>query len=567
VCALRLRSLLKTTVCPWCKSTHPHIYIGRDEKALYRVTGWEEKELGMYFEEERCRSQVLANRDAVCVLCKADNKAHMGKQIFQSKAELQHHLDTVHKQLMCDFCLKHKPVFPHEHQLYATRQSLLAHQNAPKTGHPVCAVCRTRFYSDDELQVHCRERHEQCHICARHQSPTRTTSNNNNSCYYEDYQALSKHFAEKHYVCTEPVCVEMRFVVFGSELEYKAHQQQVHFGQVKMQRSQQRLAARIEVPFSAGTGGRRSGGSTATSSRSTIGITTTTNATTNNTTTNTSAPNHHTLVQKAPLIDTTWFMFDPESATAHAQTMFSLVHQNKEFAAYLASTNQATRHDQLRQTCRQFQRGRIDASQLIGYLKASGFDVEGVCQRLEELVVDRARQVELRRAREDYVKLQAAFPALPSTGSNSGTNNTNTINGVIRGRIVAPSLAAPAVRRPGTLVDPARDPLALIGSLRLGSSRPPLPGPVPAPKPKPSQFPKLPQAPKPPTNQATPSRPHAKPVMSDADDSDAVFTIGGQHLQQSTTEPESRVKQKKQLLMRFGGFSNPVNNTDDDSKR
>jgi hypothetical protein len=34
-------------------------------------------------------------------------------------------------------------------------------------GHPECAFCRSSFYGDDELFEHCRDKHEQCHICVR----------------------------------------------------------------------------------------------------------------------------------------------------------------------------------------------------------------------------------------------------------------------------------------------------------------------------------------------------------------------------------------------------------------
>lgn len=31
--------------------------------------------------------------------------------------------------------------------------------------HRLCEYCRENFYSDDELFIHMRDRHEQCHIC------------------------------------------------------------------------------------------------------------------------------------------------------------------------------------------------------------------------------------------------------------------------------------------------------------------------------------------------------------------------------------------------------------------
>lgn len=48
-------------------------------------------------------------------------------------------------------------------------------------GHPECHFCKINFYGNDELFEHCRDKHEQCHICVRegvrHQ-------------YYENYNSL-----------------------------------------------------------------------------------------------------------------------------------------------------------------------------------------------------------------------------------------------------------------------------------------------------------------------------------------------------------------------------------------
>lgn len=33
--------------------------------------------------------------------------------------------------------------------------------------HPLCEFCHECFFSDDELYVHMRERHEKCFVCDR----------------------------------------------------------------------------------------------------------------------------------------------------------------------------------------------------------------------------------------------------------------------------------------------------------------------------------------------------------------------------------------------------------------
>lgn len=88
-------------------------------------------------------------------------------------------------------------------------------------GHPECGFCRQRFYGDDELYTHCREKHERCHICDRR-------SNNRQQQYYVDYQALEGHFQKDHFLCLDQECLDKKFVVFETQMDLKAHQLEEH---------------------------------------------------------------------------------------------------------------------------------------------------------------------------------------------------------------------------------------------------------------------------------------------------------------------------------------------------
>lgn len=88
-------------------------------------------------------------------------------------------------------------------------------------GHPECGFCRQRFYGDDELYAHCRDRHERCHICDR-RSSTRQQQ------YYIDYNALEDHFQKDHFLCLDKECLDKKFVVFESQMDLKAHQLECH---------------------------------------------------------------------------------------------------------------------------------------------------------------------------------------------------------------------------------------------------------------------------------------------------------------------------------------------------
>lgn len=144
---------------------------------------------------------------------------------------LHRHVKQKHGKLMCDLCTRNKKVFTHEHELF-TFGELRRHEKfgddhpgaidqSGFKGHPECGFCRERFYGDDELYQHCREKHERCHICDR-RSPGSQVQ------YYLNYQMLEKHFEKAHFVCLDAECQANKTNVFESEMDLKAHQLSSH---------------------------------------------------------------------------------------------------------------------------------------------------------------------------------------------------------------------------------------------------------------------------------------------------------------------------------------------------
>lgn len=130
-----------------------------------------------------------------------------------------------------DLCTRNKKVFTHEHELFSMAE-LRRHEKhgddrpgavdqSGFRGHPECGFCRERFYGDDELYAHCRDRHERCHICDRR-------SGNRQQQYYVDYNALEDHFQKDHFLCLDRECLDKKFVVFESQMDLKAHQLDAH---------------------------------------------------------------------------------------------------------------------------------------------------------------------------------------------------------------------------------------------------------------------------------------------------------------------------------------------------
>jgi hypothetical protein len=260
ICSLRLRALYNSKLCPICKSPSEFVFICKsldssrefmvNEGKLLKAQSSCNSAHGIYYENDSvsgfCESllQLQCPFNSPNALEKTTltptNKCQPCLKHFKTKFELRRHVQTSHELLMCEICLEHKKCFTVELALY-NRSSLQKHQK--DANHPRCKVCDRIFYSEDELAEHNRHEHELCHICQRTGHPNR---------YFLNYTRLEEHFGRDHFLCPEPLCKELKFVVFENELEYKAHQAEVHLSHQKMQRSQQRHLQRLNISFGGG---------------------------------------------------------------------------------------------------------------------------------------------------------------------------------------------------------------------------------------------------------------------------------------------------------------------------
>ncbi|KAK5693730.1 hypothetical protein LTR97_010300 [Elasticomyces elasticus] len=229
ICSLRLRALYKTKACAHCRAEAETVVFTDEAEKKFESYSWEDffrsdPNLGINYEKEEIfQDTVLLLRyncpDESC------DVACMGWP------DLHRHVRTVHHKVMCDLCTRNKKVFTHEHELF-TQQDLRKHEKygddnpgaidqSGFKGHPECGFCRQRFYGDDELYAHCRDKHERCHVCDRRDGGA-------NPQYYVNYEALDQHFQRDHYPCPDQECQEKKFVVFASEMDLKAHQLESH---------------------------------------------------------------------------------------------------------------------------------------------------------------------------------------------------------------------------------------------------------------------------------------------------------------------------------------------------
>jgi hypothetical protein len=229
ICALRLRALYKTKACAHCRTEAANVIFTDDAEKRYEDFQEQDfekvdKNLGISYEKpEIFEDTVLLLRyncpDEGC------DVACLGWP------DLHRHVRSVHQKVMCDLCTRNKKVFTHEHELF-THQELKRHEKfgddnpgaidqSGFKGHPECGFCRQRFYGDDELFAHCREKHERCHLCDRRTGGATPQ-------YYMNYEALEQHFNKDHFPCQDRECQEQKFVVFDSEMDLKAHQLEKH---------------------------------------------------------------------------------------------------------------------------------------------------------------------------------------------------------------------------------------------------------------------------------------------------------------------------------------------------
>ena len=263
ICALRLRALYKTRACAHCRTEAKFVIFTDDATKRYEdyvEADFQETDevLGIRYEQTEIHSDTLLLLRYNC----PDESCDIA---CRGWPDLHRHVRSVHHKVLCDLCTRNKKVFTHEHELF-TQQDLKKHEKfgddhpgavdqSGFKGHPECGFCRQRFYGDDELYAHCRDKHEKCHICDR-RNPARQQQ------YYVDYDSLEQHFRKDHFLCPDQECLDKKFVVFESEMDLKAHQLEAHPN--GLTKDARRDARRVDIstfdyrtPHQDNRGGRR----------------------------------------------------------------------------------------------------------------------------------------------------------------------------------------------------------------------------------------------------------------------------------------------------------------------
>ncbi|WFC98713.1 RING-type E3 ubiquitin transferase [Malassezia yamatoensis] len=234
ICSMRLRALWKKRDCTFCKAEATNVIFTPNADRNFgdfspAELPYRDDKLSISFEREKDYHDTIAMLRFNCPVGRCE-------VMSSGWSDLKSHVKREHSRLLCDLCIKHKKIFSHEHSIY-TAASLQEHLTSD---HRYCEYCRQHFYSDDELWVHMRDRHEQCHICKSRSEEERWR-------YYKDYRMLEQHFRDAHYLCPDAQCLAQKFVVFENQMEFQVHQVQEH-GKTLSSR-EKRDALRMDASF------------------------------------------------------------------------------------------------------------------------------------------------------------------------------------------------------------------------------------------------------------------------------------------------------------------------------
>ncbi|AAS53070.1 AER391Cp [Eremothecium gossypii ATCC 10895] len=222
-CAFRQRALYEKKACLVCRTEHEYLIFTDQIKAEHARFGPRDivavdDRYGIQFTSLNAESVTLS---LLKYNCPYGDVPEFDLDSFKNYNE---HLKNEHKRSICTICARHRKQFPAEMKTLTPNQLKIHNTIGDSkgfTGHPLCGFCSgKRFYSDDELYIHMRERHEKCHICDQVDSTQPQ--------YFKDYDQLFEHFKHSHYICAVRSCLDSKFVVFADDLDLQAHMLKEH---------------------------------------------------------------------------------------------------------------------------------------------------------------------------------------------------------------------------------------------------------------------------------------------------------------------------------------------------
>jgi len=223
ICMLRIRTLQHSKKCPACTADLPIIICtDRLDASLEDYNIWGDNigpdfsfdsRSSIFYPNEYYKKVILPLWLWKCNVCNVTKRDAKG---------LRTHVMSEHNLHICNLCVDHKLVFPHETKIYNQAHyetHLKKGDNDGSLGHPMCEFCRLRFFDKTLLFQHLSKEHYTCHICEKDGIQFK---------YYQDYVKLEYHFRSSHFICEEKSCLDKKFIAFSSQIELHSHTMKWH---------------------------------------------------------------------------------------------------------------------------------------------------------------------------------------------------------------------------------------------------------------------------------------------------------------------------------------------------
>lgn len=247
VCVLRMRSLMKSRSCPFCKQELEAVVVCSmvDDR---RFNDFDlnlllkDEECSMFYEKRKEFDRFTKLKSISCKFCSTSKDSTR----FSSRSDLITHL-KMHSTYVCSICVENSHKFVTEWKYFSEKRMLQEHIRYGSQGstqvlaidpHPKCEFCLRLFFDKDFLYAHMEHDHFKCHICHTDGSQK----------YYSNYPKLFEHFEKQHFICNDFQCLDKKFIVFPNAIDLQAHQLKEHSGK-GLTTSQRRNLARIDLGF------------------------------------------------------------------------------------------------------------------------------------------------------------------------------------------------------------------------------------------------------------------------------------------------------------------------------
>ena len=139
------------------------------------------------------------------------------KKVYKTFDNFSKHLSKHPKEhlITCKICYESNHFLPCYNPIFPS-QSEISHSHFHS--HPTCPICSYHAFDYHSLELHCKESHVRCNICATQDQ----------IIWFMNHEDLYQHCKLHHFVCPHKFCD----AVFGDYLELQHHLSQIHKEQI-----------------------------------------------------------------------------------------------------------------------------------------------------------------------------------------------------------------------------------------------------------------------------------------------------------------------------------------------